>query len=149
MFLTWALSCVALFFAIRSEIRTIGGKIGLGFLLAAAVGMSMAAFFDVRHNLHGLAAIIGMPSLPIAAILTSGSLVRSQAWSPARRSLLWTAVLTLASLLLMTATVFIGLSQTGGEFGPGMVIGWSNRILWVAYSVWLMVTARRAIQLGR
>src|SRR3989304_3676603 len=39
MFLTWALSCVALFLAIKSHIRTVGGKIGLGFLLAAAVGM--------------------------------------------------------------------------------------------------------------
>src|SRR5262245_2117868 len=101
MFLTWALSCVALFFAIKSQIWTVGGKIGLGFLLAAAVGMSMASIFDVRHNLHGLAAIIGMPSLPIAAMLTSLSLVRNPAWFPARRWLLWTANLTWLSLVLM------------------------------------------------
>jgi hypothetical protein len=147
MFLTWALSCVALFFAIKSQIRTVGGKIGLGFLLAAAVGMSMAAIFDVNHDLHGLAAMIGMPSLPIAAMLISVSLARNQAWSSARRSLLWTANLTWISLVLMFATVFIGLSQSGGEFGPGVPAGWPNRLLVVTYCVWLITAAWRADQL--
>ena len=38
MFLTWALSCLALFFAIKPYIQTVAGKIGLGFLIAAALG---------------------------------------------------------------------------------------------------------------
>lgn len=147
LFLTWALSCVTLFFAIKPHIRTIAGKIGLGFLLAAAVGMSMAAVFDVSHDLHGLAAMIGMPSLPIAAMLTSVSLVRNPAWSSARRWLQWTANLTWISLVLMTAAVFIGLSQSGGEFGSEVLAGWPNRFLVVAYCVWLITTAWRADQL--
>jgi hypothetical protein len=147
MFLTWALSCVALFLAIKAHIRTVGGKIGLGFLLAAAAGMSMAAIFDVSHDLHGLAAMIGMPSLPIAAMLISVSLVRNPAWSSARRSLLWTANLTWISLVLMFATVFIGLSQTGGEFGPGVLAGWPNRFLVAAYGAWLITVAWRADRL--
>jgi hypothetical protein len=149
MFLTWALSCVSLFFAIKSQIRTVAGKIGLAFLLAAAVGMSMAAIFDVSHDLHGLAAIIGMPSLPIAAMLTTLSLVRSPAWSPVRRSLLWTANLTWISLVLMFATVFIGLSLSGGEFGPGVLAGWPNRFLVAAYCAWLITVARSADRLQR
>lgn len=147
MFLTWALSCVSLFFAIKSHIRTVGGKIGLGFLLAAAVGMSMAAVFDARHDLHGLAAMIGMPSLPIAAMLTSTSLVRNLAWSSARRWLLGTANLTWISLALMFAAVFFGLSQSGGEFGPNVLAGWPNRFLVVAYCVWLIAAAWRADQM--
>jgi len=149
MFLAWALSCVALFFAVKSQIQTIGGKIGLGFLLAAAVGLSMAAIFDVRHDLHGLAALIGIPSLPIAAMLISVSLVRNQAWSSARRWLLWTASLTWISLVLMNAAVFIGLSQSGGEFGPDVLAGWPNRFLMLAYGGWLMIVAWRAAQLQR
>jgi hypothetical protein len=144
MFLTWALSCASLFFAIKPYIQTVAGKIGLIFLIAAAVGMSMAAVFDVSHNLHGLAAMIGMPSLPIAAMLTSLSLVHNPAWSPARRSLLWTANLTWISLVLMFATVFIGLSQSGGEFGPHILAGWPNRFLIVAYCAWLITAAWRA-----
>ena len=149
MFLAWALSCVALFFAVKSQIQTIGGKIGLGFLLAAAVGLSMAAIFDVRHDLHGLAALIGIPSLPIAAMLISVSLVRNQAWSSARRWLLWTASLTWISLVLMNAAVFIGLSQSGGEFGPDVLAGWPNRFLVAAYCAWLITAAWRAGRLRR
>ena len=147
MFLAWALSCVTLFFAIKSHIRTVGGKIGLGFLLAAAVGMSMAAIFDATHDLHGLAAIIGMPSLPIAALLTSISLGRNSAWSSARRWLLGTAHLTWISLVLMFGAVFIGLSQSGGEFGPEVLAGWPNRFLVVAYCAWLITAAWQADQL--
>ena len=147
MFLAWALSCVALFFAIKSQLRTMGGKIGLGFLLAAGVGMIMAAVFDVKHDLHGLAALIGIPSLPIAAMLISVSLVRNQAWSSARRLLLWTANLTWLSLVLMIATMFIGLSQSGGQIGPDVLIGWPNRLLVVAYNGWLMTVAWQAAKL--
>jgi hypothetical protein len=109
----------------------------------------MAAIFDVRHDLHGLAALIGIPSLPIAAMLISVSLVRNQAWSSARRWLLWTASLTWISLVLMNAAVFIGLSQSGGEFGPDVLAGWPNRFLMLAYGGWLMIVAWRAAQLQR
>lgn len=149
MFLSMGLSCVALFFAVKSQVQTIGGKIGLGFLLAAAVGLSMAAIFDFNHDLHGLSAMIGIPSLPIAAMLISLSLVRNQVWSSARQLLLWTANLTWISLVVMFATLFIGLSQSGGEFGPDVPIGWPNRLLMLAYGGWLMVVAWRAAQLQR
>jgi hypothetical protein len=142
MFLAWATSCVMLFFAVKSQIRTVGGKIGLTVLIAAAVGQSLAAFFDVTHNLHGLAAFIGFPSLPIAAMLISQQLVRNQTWASARRSLWWTANLTWISLALFIAAMVIAFSQTGGEFGPGILIGWFNRLWVTAYCVWLMTVAR-------
>ena len=149
MFLTWALSCVMLFFAVKSQIYTIGGKIGLGFLLVSAVGTGMAAFFDIRHSLHGLAFMIGIPSLPIAAILISVSLVRNQGWDSSRRSLLWLANLPWMSVGLMVAIMVIGLSQSGGEFSPGVLIGWPNRLVVLAYCGWLMAAARGAIQVER
>jgi hypothetical protein len=144
MFLSMAFSSGALFFAITSHIRSIGGKIGLVFLLAAAVGLAMAAVFDWKHNLHGLASLIGVPSLAIAPMLISLSLIRNQSWFPARRSLLWTANLTWMSLVLMLATLFIGLSQSGGQFGPNVLVGWPNRLLMLAYGGWLMLAAWRA-----
>jgi hypothetical protein len=144
MFLTWALSCLALFLAVKSQITTIGGKIGLGFLLLAAVGMTMGGLFDVNHDLHGLAAMIGIPSLPIAAVLISLSLGRNPAWISARRSLLWTAILTWASLVAMNVAIFTGFSPTG-EINPGAWLGWANRFLILAYNVWLMVVARQAL----
>jgi hypothetical protein len=142
MFLVWAFSCIALFVAIKSQVRTIGGKIGLGLLLLSALGMAMAAFFDVNHNLHGVAALIGMPNLPIAAVLISVSLGRNSSWSMSRRLLIWTAILTWVSLILMNVAIFTGFSQTG-EANPGAWFGWANRFLILAYNVWLMTVAWR------
>src|SRR5215213_558078 len=101
-FLSLAFSCISLFVALRSQVRTVGGKIGLALLLVSALGMTIGAIFTsdpvpasqdeltTHGNLHGLAALLGIPSFPIAAALISWSLARNQAWSPARRPLLWT-----------------------------------------------------------
>ena len=145
MFLAWALSCIALVFAVRTDVRTLGGKIGLGFLLLSALGMSMAAVFDVNHNLHGLAAMIGMPSLPIAAVLISVSLTRNPAWTSARQSLLWAAILTWMGLILMNVAIFTGFTPTG-EANPGAWFGWANRFLILVYNVWLMAVAWWVLQ---
>jgi hypothetical protein len=142
MFLAWAFSCVTLFVAIKSQIKTIGGKIGLGLLLLSALGMTMAAFFDVNHDLHGVAALIGMPNLPIAAVLISVSLGRNSFWTMSRRLPIWTAILTWVSLILMNVAIFTGFSQTG-EANPGAWFGWSNRFLILAYNIWLMTVAWR------
>jgi len=160
-FLSLAFSCASLFVAIRSQTQTLGGRIGLTVLLATAAAMTVAAVFAIapitaskdelttHGNLHALASMIGVPGLPVAAVLISRGLVRNQAWSSARRSIQWTANLTWMSLVLMIATLAIGLSRSDGEFGPDVLIGWPNRLLIVTYCVWLMVVAWRAVQLWR
>lgn len=145
MFLTWGLSCVSLFFGIKSQIHTLGGKIGLGFLLLSATGMCMAAFFDISHSLHGLAFMTGIPSFLVAALLISISLLRDPRWTSRRRALLWAVILPWLSIVLMVAMMFIGLSQSGGKIGPQVLIGWPNRLVILAYCCWLMVAARGAI----
>jgi hypothetical protein len=110
--------------------------------------MAMAAMFDVNHNLHGLAALIGMPSLPVAAILISVSLARNPAWTSARRSLILTAIVTWVSLVLMNIAVFSGFTPTG-EPRPDAWFGWANRLLVIAYDVWLMVVARHTVKADR
>ena len=103
MFASWALSSWALAVAVWSQVNTIGGKIALGLLIAAGVGEAMASVFDINHPLHNLAGMIGVLSLPIAAMLISVRLGRTQAWSPAKNVLLWTANLTWVSLVLMVS----------------------------------------------
>ena len=44
-FLSLALSCVSLFVAIRSQLRTVAGRIGLALLLVSAPGLTIAAVF--------------------------------------------------------------------------------------------------------
>ncbi|NJN79448.1 MAG: DUF998 domain-containing protein [Anaerolineales bacterium] len=79
-FVFWAISAWTLTYAIWSEPKTRAGRIGLYFLIAAGVGEMMAAFFDINHSLHSLASLIGIPSLAIAAMLISRSLVKEEAW---------------------------------------------------------------------
>jgi hypothetical protein len=124
-FLSLAFSCVALLVAVRSQIRTTGGRVGLALLLVSAAGIT------------------------IAATLISWGLARDQAWSAARGSLLWMAALTLIGLLVFVASVAVMLPRANGEFGPEVPIGWPNRLLVLAYSAWLMVAPWQAIRVGK
>lgn len=155
MFASWAVSSWALAYAIWPVVSGRAGKIGLVFLLLAGIGETMAAAFDIKHPLHSLAAAIGIPSLPIAAMLITLNLVRVAAWRPARTALLATANLTWISFVLMAAAfaVFVSTFQrAGGDMsgaaalttlpdGTVALIGWANRLLIVAYCGWVMTVA--------
>ena len=158
-FFALALSCAALFAAIRSQISTLGGKIGLGFLLAVAVALVAAGLFPQdpvtakpdeltpQGNLHALAAMVGTPGFAVAAVLISLSLIRHPAWVSARRSLLWTANFYWIALAAMFVYLGVVMSQAGG-FGPGVYVGWFNRLVVLAQYAWLMVAAWHATQLS-
>jgi hypothetical protein len=160
MFASWAVSSWSLAFAIWSQVGTRTGKISLVFLIAAGIGEAMASVFDINHPLHDLAGMIGIGSLPFAAMLISVSLGRTQPWSIAKKPLLFTANLTWISVILLAATfaVMIGtFIQSGAEIDPqatittlplGVIglVGWTNRFLILAYCVWVMTVAWQAIR---
>jgi hypothetical protein len=142
MFLVWALSSWGLVVAIRSQVKTLGGRIGLVILVISGMGEALAGAFDVTWPiLHGLAGLLGVPTLPIAATLISLSLGRSPEWVPARRWLIWEAGLTWASLALMAVAM---LTLKGGIAGVRVPIGWPNRLLVAVYVIWTMTVAWRA-----
>jgi hypothetical membrane protein len=163
MFINWAVSSWALAFALWSQVRTRTGKIGLVFLIAAGVGEAMASVFDINHPLHGIAALIGIGSLPIAAMLVSVSLGRTAGWSTTKKLLLWTANLTWISVLLIAAAfalLIVTYAQAGGDLTagtapavlpPGVIalVGWANRFLIVVYCVWGITVASQEIKLHR
>jgi len=163
MFIVWAVSSWALVSAIWSQVRTRAGKVGLVFLIAAGIGEAMASVFDINHSLHGLAALIGIGSLPVAALLLSVSLGRTREWSGARKAVLWTANLTWISVLLMAATfaiLIVTYTQAGGDMTteaaptvlpPGVIalVGWTNRFLIMVYCAWVMTVAWHAIKLRK
>jgi hypothetical protein len=154
MFAFWALSSWALAVTVWSQINGIGGKIALGFLIAAGVGESMASVFDINHPFHNLAGTIGVLSLPIAAMMISVRLGHTQAWSAAKNVLLWTANLTWVSPVLMVAALIImirGYTWPGNKMNADViaVVGWANRLLVVVYCGWVVAVARQALQLRR
>ena len=161
MFASWAISAWALAYAIWPQAKTIAGKIGLVLLIVAGIGEVMGGLFDINHPLHGLAALIGIPTFPIAAMLISVSLSRTPPWSDVRKALLWTANLTWISVLLMAGTFIIMIvtfTQVGGDMtadattvttlpsGVIALVGWANRFLVIIYNVWVMVVASRTAQ---
>jgi len=163
MFAAWAISSWLLAFMLWSQVTTTAGKIGLFLLIAAGVGEAMASVFDINHPLHGLAGFIGIGSLPIAAMLISINLGRTQAWMPAKKSLLWTANLTWISVVLLIVSFIIMIvtfTQSGGDMNTTEVptslpagviafVGWTNRFLIVAYCAWVITVAWQTIKISR
>ncbi len=84
--------------------------------------------------------------MPFAAALVGWKLTRNPAWSSAKRPFLWATGLALVAFLVSFVSVGVMVSQSGGEFGPDVLVGWPNRIEIVAYSVWLMMVAWQAIR---
>jgi hypothetical protein len=159
-FLSLALSYVSLFVAIRSQLRTIAGRIGLVLLVVSALGLIIAAIFTTdpitasedavttEGTLHNLGGTLGI-AMPFAAALVGWKLARNPAWSSARRPLLWATGLALVAFVVSFVSLGVMVSQSGGKFGPDVLVGWPNRFEVVAYSVWLMVVALHAVQLSR
>jgi hypothetical protein len=149
MFVAWAVSSWALTITIWSQSNGIAGKIGLGFLIAAGLGEAMASGFDINHPLHNLVGAMGVFSLPVAAMMISIRLGRTQAWIPARKLLLWTANLTWMSPILMFSGLFImirGYTLAGHKI---IFIGWANRLLVLLYCVWVVTVAWQALKVRR
>jgi hypothetical protein len=148
-FAAFAASSAALFATLRGRVRTRVGRIGLAFLLATAVGLALAAVFPMdpistppdaastSGRMHGVAAMIGIPSEIIAALLLSLALRKLAPWSAL--PLLPLAALIWLSLVIMIASLMVAMQQQSMT-GPG-IVGWANRTLMVAYSVWLMLAA--------
>ena len=159
-FIAQSLGCIALFIAIRPQAQNWVGYLGLFFLLAAALGPALAAIFPTdlittspattsdTGRMHTIAGIIGLPSLPVAALLLSFHLTRKSAWSAKRNQIWAAAIVVVLSLVIMLATV-AALMPNDGTFGPEFPIGWPNRLQMLAYSGWVMALGWYAAKLAR
>jgi hypothetical protein len=159
-FLSLAVSYTSLFVAIRSQLRTIAGRIGLALLLVSALGLTIAAVFTTdpitvsgdavttEGTVHNLGGTLGI-AMPFAAALVGWKLMCNPAWSTAQRPLLWATGVALVAFLVSFASLGVMVSQSGGRFGPDVLVGWPNRIEVLAYGVWLMTVAWQAVKLSR
>jgi hypothetical protein len=141
-----ALSYVSLFVAIRSQLRTIVGRIGLALLLVSALGLTIAAIFTtdpitvskdavtIEGSLHNLGGTLGI-AMPFAAGLIGWKLTRNPEWSSARHPLFWATGLVLVAFVMSFVSLGVMASQNDGKFGPDVLVGWPNRIEILAYSV--------------
>jgi hypothetical protein len=157
-FFCLSLSCAGLGLAIAGQARTVGGYVGLASLLLAAVGMAMAGVFvtepitpsRVAQTTHGRLHELGamLDGVPVAAILINWSLARNQAWRSARPLLFWTACVPLSGLLVFIRSLALMLPPPGTSLGPGVLVGWPNRIMILAHCAWLMPVAWQTIKVS-
>jgi hypothetical membrane protein len=160
-FLIWAASCAALALALRREVQSTFGKAGVAVLLIVAAALVGAGLFpqdpvtaapdqaSTAGKLHAIASMIGIPGTPIAAMLISSSLWRTNpAWAPHRMAIMGSAHATWISLLLMVAYLMWAVPRAGG-FNPEVWAGWMNRLVVATYLAWLWVVAHRLIANSR
>lgn len=158
VFLSWALGSFALAFALQPAMSGWLGAAGLIFLLAAGVGEAMGGLFDVNHRLHGAAFAIGVPALPIAAILVTVAMRRS-GFDVA----LWAGVLPILSMVVMAVSMMMlfsslqaaGISMSANSQplpalpeGVSAWTGWANRLVFATYYLWVIVAARALLARG-
>jgi hypothetical protein len=144
-FFAWAAGCGAIFVALGDETAPVRARIGRWLLPLVGLALVAAGLFDqdpagaregsLHGQLHALSALVGIPGVPIVAILLSAD----------RRSgglVVILANLTWLCLALMVAYIGWAMGARGG-FGPGVYAGWLNRLVVAAYLAWQFALARR------
>lgn len=153
MFIGWAVSSFALVAALWPVSTTTLGKVGLVFLALAGVGQTMGALFDINHKLHGPAAMIGIPSLCVAAVLVTmalsrrGDVAAPPVWS-AHLPWISFALMLGALAMFMSALKSAGVDMTAQATplsqlpeGVSGYVGWANRLLFASTYLWATLTA--------
>jgi hypothetical protein len=147
-----AISCVSLLVALVPLTGSLLGWFGLAFLLITACAYGLAAIFptdpitvgpdqaSAAARMHALAFAIGVPGFILASQLISFALVGNPLWDNFRLAAFSFAHLNWIGLGLMVAIIAIMLPKAGG-FGPEVLIGWPNRLMFVTYFGWLVTSA--------
>jgi hypothetical protein len=150
-FLALGIGCAALTMALALHSSGWRFRAGLGLLAIAAFGLMMAAVFPMdpiairpeaatlSGRMHGIASMLGVPTLSAAAVLVSLSLRNDQGWATVTRPMLILAHVTWISLCVMGFC--LGILIEKGPDGLGGFMGWANRALMAAYAGWIMIAA--------
>jgi hypothetical protein len=162
-FLCWGISSCCLATVLWTVVTTNLAKVGVVLLFISGLGEASAAIFDVEHSLHGLSGLLGVPTLPVAALLISYHLKSKAPFRANKHSLLLSAHATWVSLVLMIVSMIIlitGFQNAGVPVGEGnkppvslpegviAVAGYANRLFILVYNLWLINVARIFVKPG-
>lgn len=151
-FILWGTSSALLSLLLWNVVTSPWAMMGVFLLLLSAIGELMGGLFDVKHKWHGLSFMLGVPSLPIAALLIG----HSESWGGYSTLILIVSHSTWISMVAMAATMgilFSGLKKAGITMdknsepleripeGVIAINGYANRLLVLCYIAWLMVMA--------
>ena len=163
MFGAYGLATLALVWAIKSQIATRAGRVGLAFLIASGIGQASASVFTINlPTLHYVAGAFGVLCLPIGAVFVSRSLASLDGWSVARRPLLLTAHLTWIAVVLFVVSfplMIVTFVMAQGALpsappaqlphGVVAIVGWTDRLILLSAWGWVAMAAGWAIAIRR
>src|SRR5215831_2687678 len=156
-FLLGSVSSILLPFLLWNENTSVWAKIGLVLIFVSGVGGCMGGLFDVKHPLHGAAFALGVPTLPVGALLVSYHLIKKEAWNRHSSGILFSAHSIWISIVLMAVAMIVminGFKQAGIPFGkdatppesvPVGVIalaGYFNRLVVLCCAAWVILMAK-------
>lgn len=156
-FFFWGLCSITSAFMLWNIVSSGWAKFGALLVLITGIGAIMGGLFDVQHKLHGLSFGIGVPFLPIGALIIGYHLIKNPEWQSNSMPLLLSSHSIWISLLFMAGSMFLlfsGLKSTGIVYGPDSppltelpkgvigISGWANRLLVLCYLGFPMVTAK-------
>jgi hypothetical protein len=159
-FICWGLASISSAFMLWNVVTSGWAKFGATLVFITGVGAIMGGLFDVQHKLHGLAFGIGIPFLPIGALLISYHLLKKAEWQEFSGTLLVSTHSIWISVVLMGLTMFLlfsSLKSAGIAFGPDSapmnelpkgiigVNGWANRLLLPCYLAYPILTAKMVL----
>ncbi|HEX6891938.1 MAG TPA: DUF998 domain-containing protein [Chryseolinea sp.] len=155
-FVCWGLSSIFLSLLLWSKVNTVWGTVGVLLLFISAIGEIMGGLFDVNHKHHGLAFLLGVPTLPAAALFIGYDLIRTPEIEEQALSIVLSSHAPWISLIVMGASMaimFAGFKKAGILMGPNVkppddvppgvvaLAGYANRFLVLCYVGWLIIIA--------
>lgn len=155
-FVCWGTCSLLSALLLWAEVSGFWSTLGILCLILTGIGAIMGGLFDVKHKLHGMAFGIGIPFMPVGALLISYHLIKSERWGHAQFSILASAHAIWISVVLMGITMallFSGFRKAGIAFGPDIappeklppgvigINGYFNRLLVLCYLIWPMLMA--------
>lgn len=153
-FFTLSASYAFLLVALHPHLRRAGGVIGRVFLVLGAVGLAMAGVFPMdplntpqdqmtqTAQLHGVAALLGIPGTLFAATFINWNLSRQPLWAASRSLLVGTAGFMWLTMIVFAVSMVV--FMTGAPIGPDFLVGWQNRALSFSHALWVIALALRA-----
>jgi len=156
-FICWGLCSITSAIMLWNMVTTGWAKFGVVLVAITGIGAIMGGLFDVQHKLHGLSFAIGVPFLPIGALIITYHLLRKADWQNNSTTLLLSSHAIWISLIFLAVTMFLlfsSLKSTGIDYGPDAppltelpkgvigINGWANRILVLCYLGYPIITAK-------
>lgn len=158
-FFMWGVSSILLAIGLLQVVNGFWPYAGACLLALSGIGAICGGLFDVNHKKHGMAFALGVPPLPIAALIITYHLLNAGIIT--QTSVLIVAHATWISIVLMAVTMmlmFSGFKKAGvvydkdspppAEVPAGVIAlgGYANRLLVFSFVFWVMHVAYLLVQ---